>query len=102
MKKTKVKKYSYKKRSSKKRIVKKTNIKKSNIRRKKGGGTSIKRMRHFSSNEDLVNSLVGRCLLPREFKEHFLNGVICLILILKWLAGMNRFLPLIYLSMKFL
>ena len=74
MKKTKVKKYNYIKRSSKKKIVKKTNIKKkSNIRRKKVGGTPIKRMRHFSSNEDLVNSLVGRCLLPREFKEHFLK-----------------------------
>ena len=30
-------------------------------------------MSHFISNEDLVNLLVGRCLLPREFKEHFLK-----------------------------
>lgn len=74
MKKTKVKKYRYKKKTNKKRIGKKNNIKKkSSIIRKKGGGTPIKKMRHFISNEDLVNSLVGRCLLPREFKEHFLK-----------------------------
>ena len=86
MKKTKVKKSNYRKRSSKKkRIGKKTNI-------KKGGSVSsnitpeqysnminqhnaliFDRSRHFKNYKNLVNSLVGRCLLPREFKEHFLK-----------------------------
>ena len=89
MKKTKVKKSNYRKRSSKKRIGKLRN--KSNInRRKKGGSKNITseqyskminqhnalifdRSRHFKNYKNLVNSLVGRCLLPREFKEHFLK-----------------------------
>jgi protein-L-isoaspartate(D-aspartate) O-methyltransferase len=97
MKKTKVKKSNirkksnYRKRSSKKRIVKKTNIKKKSSFKKGGGiGSNITaeqysnminqhnalifdRSRNFKNYKNLVNSLVGRCLLPREFKEHFLK-----------------------------